>query len=86
MLVPGITAAIGILRYRVHQAKPKLCADNRVRGRRDAERNCLSNIRPGGLTAPEAAAKLAWLMHAAMVRGGSGVALKDEAPTLGLPA
>ena len=56
------------------------------RGRRDAERNCLSNIRPGGLTAAEAAAKLAWLMQAAMARGGSGVALKDEAPSLGLTA
>ncbi len=54
------------------------------RGRRDAERNCVSNIRPGGLSAAEAAAKLAWLMQAAMARGGSGVALKDEAPTLGL--
>jgi ethanolamine ammonia-lyase small subunit len=54
------------------------------RGRRDAERNCLSNIRPGGLSPTEAAAKLAWLMQAAMARGGSGVALKDAAPTLGL--
>ena len=43
-------------------------------GRRDAERNCLSNIRPGGLTAPEAAAKLAWLMQAAMARGARGSA------------
>ncbi|WP_456318786.1 ethanolamine ammonia-lyase subunit EutC [Belnapia arida] len=50
------------------------------RGRTDAERNCISNIRPGGL-APEAAAeKLLWLAGAARRLGATGVALKDEQP------
>lgn len=50
------------------------------RGRTDAERNCISNIRPGGLSPEAAAAKLAWLVAAAMGMGATGVALKDEAP------
>ncbi len=56
------------------------------RGRTDAERNCVSNIRPAGLPAAEAAAKLLWLVAAARRRGGSGVLLKEEAPaTLAAP-
>ena len=50
------------------------------RGRSDAERNCISNIRPGGLSAPQAAEKLAWLAGAARRLGETGVALKDEQP------
>ncbi len=49
-------------------------------GRTDAERNCISNIRPGGLSAPDAAAKLAWLLNAAQNLGTTGVALKDDMP------
>jgi ethanolamine ammonia-lyase small subunit len=47
-------------------------------GRTDAERNCLSNIRPGGLAYAEAARRLDWLAAAALARGMTGVALKDE--------
>ncbi len=50
------------------------------RGRTDAERNCISNIRPGGMSARAAAEKLLWLMRAAMGLGATGVALKDEQP------
>ncbi len=46
----------------------------------DAGRNCVSNIRPAGLPPAEAAAKIAWLLHAMRARNGSGVALKDDAP------
>jgi len=49
-------------------------------GRTDAERNCISNIRPGGLSAQEAAEKLAWLLAAAQGLGATGVALKDDMP------
>ena len=44
----------------------------------DSQRNCLSNIRPQGLTYAEAASRLAWLMREAASRGITGVALKDE--------
>jgi ethanolamine ammonia-lyase small subunit len=50
------------------------------RGRTDAERNCLSNIRSGGLGAGAAAEKLLWLAGAALRLGATGIALKDEQP------
>ena len=50
-------------------------------GRSDAERNCLSNIRPEGLGYDEAARRLFALCHAARQRRLTGVALKDEAAT-----
>jgi ethanolamine ammonia-lyase small subunit len=52
------------------------------RGVSDAARNCVSNIRPGGLGLREAAFKLAWLTAAAFSRGLTGVALKDESDRL----
>lgn len=53
-------------------------------GRVDAERNCLSNIRPGGLSYPEAARRLAWLCDAATRLDATGVRLKDDSPSLDL--
>jgi ethanolamine ammonia-lyase small subunit len=50
------------------------------RGRTDANRNCVSNIRPEGLSIPQAAAKLEWLIHQMRHLKLSGVALKDEQP------
>lgn len=47
-------------------------------GRSDAERNCVSNIRPEGLALETAACKIAWLLHAARALGATGVVLKDE--------
>jgi ethanolamine ammonia-lyase small subunit len=55
-------------------------------GRNDAERNCISNIRDGGLSYAEAAQKLAWLLAAARGLGATGVALKDEQPKALLPS
>ena len=54
-------------------------------GRSDAERNCVSNIRPEGLSHAEAAHKIAWLLGAARLLGGTGVALKDESDRPLLP-
>ncbi len=56
------------------------------RGRTDAERNCISNVRPGGMSYADAAAKAAWLLRAAAALGVTGVALKDEMPATALPA
>lgn len=48
------------------------------RGRTDAERNCVSNIRPEGLTYRDAAERIDWLARQALERRTSGVSLKDE--------
>lgn len=47
------------------------------RGRTDAERNCISNIRPGGLSYGETAFRLQYLLEQARFQGKSGIAVKD---------
>lgn len=47
-------------------------------GRTDAERNCISNIRPGGLSYEAAARKFEFLFQGARRLGATGVTLKDE--------
>ena len=44
----------------------------------DADRNCISNVRPEGLSYEAAARKLIWLTNESMRLKVSGVALKDE--------
>lgn len=53
---------------------------------RDADRNCVSNIRPEGLPPADAAAKLAFLLELSARMGTSGVALKDTGEAGALPA
>jgi ethanolamine ammonia-lyase small subunit len=54
-------------------------------GRSNAERNCISNVRPEGLSYASAAHKLFYLMTQARRRKLSGVALKEDAPALAVP-
>jgi ethanolamine ammonia-lyase small subunit len=51
-------------------------------GLKDADRNCISNIRPRGLSYEEAAFKAAWLLREAFRRGLTGVNLKDDSQFL----
>lgn len=48
------------------------------RGRNDAGRNCISNVRPEGLSYAAAAFKLAWLVREALARAVTGIDLKDD--------
>ncbi|RIX49517.1 MAG: ethanolamine ammonia-lyase subunit EutC [Rhodocyclales bacterium GT-UBC] len=56
-------------------------------GLNDAQRNCISNVRPEGLPYAEAARKLAFLIDGARRLGRTGVDLKDDsdAPVLAAP-
>lgn len=51
-------------------------------GRTDAERNCISNIRPEGFPYPAAAKKLVWLLKEVHRLQLSGIALKDSSELL----
>ncbi|MER5432099.1 ethanolamine ammonia-lyase subunit EutC [Streptomyces sp. NPDC002588] len=68
---PGMSAADSLGAYLTHRPRPGSTTD--------ADRNCLSNIRPPlGLTYETAAVKLAALLGRARELGSSGVGLKDE--------
>jgi ethanolamine ammonia-lyase small subunit len=49
-------------------------------GHTNADRNCVSNIRPAGLPPPAAAEKIVALLLAARAQRQSGVTLKDDTP------
>ena len=66
---PGLSAADSLGVYLTWQPQ---------RGRTDAERNCISNIRPEGLSPHAAADKLMWLIGEMRRLRLTGVALKDE--------
>jgi ethanolamine ammonia-lyase small subunit len=65
---PGLSAADSMGAYLTWE--PRM-------GRTDAERNCVSNIRGGGLGVQDAAERLTGLMKAARAMGWTGVALKE---------
>jgi len=50
----------------------------------DADRNCISNIRPDGIGYADAAFKLIYLLRAMRAQGVSGVRLKDNSDRLRL--
>ena len=66
---PGLTAPDSMGAYLTWQPHP---------GTTDADRNCISNIRPDGIPYADAAFKLAHLIRAMRTRRISGVQLKDD--------
>lgn len=69
---PGLTSPDSLGCYLTHAPRP---------GRRDSERNCVSNIHANGLPYDEAADTIAWLMRQARARNLTGIALKDDRAT-----
>jgi ethanolamine ammonia-lyase small subunit len=66
---PGLSAPDSLGVYVTWDPRP---------GRLDAERNCLSNVRPEGLGYANAAARLVWLLAEIRARQRSGVSVKDD--------
>ncbi len=73
---PGLSSPDSLGIYLTHAPR---------RGRTDAERNCISNVRPEGLGYGLAASRLALLLEGARRLGRSGVELKDESERVQLP-
>ena len=74
---PGLTAPDSMGAYLTWQPGPQTT---------DADRNCISNIRPDGIGYADAAHKLAHLLRAVRARRISGVQLKDDSdrPAVGV--
>jgi ethanolamine ammonia-lyase small subunit len=75
---PGLSSADSLGAYLTYAPRPGVT--------RDAERNCVSNIRPDGLPIADAARLIASLVRLSLARRVTGVALKqDEALALMAP-
>jgi ethanolamine ammonia-lyase small subunit len=70
---PGLTAPDSMGAYLTWQPHSRTT---------DADRNCISNIRPEGIGYADAAFKLAHLLHSMRMRRLSGVQLKDDSDRL----
>jgi len=73
---PGLSSPDSLGIYLTHRPRPGLT---------DADRNCISNVRPEGLPYDLAARKLAYLLDGARRLGRSGLALKDDSGFEALP-
>ncbi len=73
---PGLSAADSVGIYLTFAPKPGVT--------KDAERNCISNVRPGGLALEDAAYRAAWIIGKARRLRLTGVALKEDAGTISL--
>ena len=71
---PGLTVSDSLGAYLTFAPRP---------GRRDSERNCVSNIHgQGGLSIAAAADRIAWLAYQALRLGLTGTGLKENSPVL----
>jgi len=70
---PGLSSPDSLGAYLTFAPRP---------GVSDAARNCLSDIRPAGLSFEVAAAKLDWLIDEAFRRSLTGIDLKDDSDAL----
>lgn len=66
---PGLSSPNSLGVYMTYSPKP---------GTTDEARNCISNVRPGGMTIEQGVRKLAYLVEQALVISKSGVELKDK--------
>jgi ethanolamine ammonia-lyase small subunit len=66
---PGLSAPDSLGAYLTWRPQP---------GSTDADRNCISNIRPEGIGYADAAFRLVFLLREMRARGRSGVSLKDS--------
>lgn len=73
---PGLSSPDSLGAYLTHA--PRI-------GCHDAQRNCVSNIRPEGLPPAQGAARLAWLIREALRRRVTGIGLKDDSSLALLP-
>jgi len=71
---PGLSAADAVGLYLTFAPRPGVT--------RDSDRNCISNVRPGGLSLGDAVHRLAWLVTESRRIRLTGTALKEDAPDL----
>jgi ethanolamine ammonia-lyase small subunit len=70
---PGLTAPDSLGAYLTWKPRPDTT---------EAERNCVSNIRPEGIAYADAARKIVHLLRAMRAGGASGITLKDDSDRL----